>query len=124
MSAIRLRKGRKTRHCSKKDAPAELHGTWRKVSFNSKNTNRATFYEPISARATPVPTSESPEEREFVAEPGASMHMLSKKDVSSKEMEALRRSRNPTKVLTANGEVQTNEEAHVYVHDLDLFVTV
>ena len=30
----------------------------------------------------------------------------------------------PTMVVTANGEVQTNEEAQVYVHDLDLFVTV
>ena len=27
-------------------------------------------------------------------------------------------------VVTANGEVQTNEEAQVYVHDLGLFVTV
>ena len=27
-------------------------------------------------------------------------------------------------MVTANGEVQTNEEAQVYVHDLDLFVTV
>ena len=27
-------------------------------------------------------------------------------------------------VLTANGEVQTNEEAQMYVHDLDLFVTM
>ena len=30
----------------------------------------------------------------------------------------------PTTVVTANGEVQTNEEAQVYVHDLDLLVTV
>ena len=29
-----------------------------------------------------------------------------------------------TTVVTANGEVQTNEEAQVYVHDLDIFVTV
>ena len=27
-------------------------------------------------------------------------------------------------VVTASGKVQTNEEAQVYVHDLDLFVTV
>ena len=27
-------------------------------------------------------------------------------------------------VLTANGEVHTNEEAQVYVHDLNLFVTL
>ena len=29
-----------------------------------------------------------------------------------------------TTVVTASGEVPTNEEAQVYVHDLDLFVTV
>ena len=33
-------------------------------------------------------------------------------------------SSNRTSVTTANGEVQTNEEATVYVHDLVLFVTV
>ena len=27
-------------------------------------------------------------------------------------------------MVTAKGEVQTNEEAQMYVHDLDLFVTV
>ena len=52
------------------------------------------------------------------------MHMLSKKDLSSAEMETLRRSRIPTTVVTANKEVQTCEEAQAYVHDLDLFVTV
>ena len=39
-------------------------------------------------------------------------------------MEILWRSRNQTTVVTANGEVHTNEEAQVYVRDLDLFVTV
>ena len=52
------------------------------------------------------------------------MHMRSKKDLSSEELETLRRSRTPTTVVTANGEVHTNEEALVYVHDLHLFVTV
>ena len=52
------------------------------------------------------------------------MHMLSRKALSSDEMESLRRSTNPTTVVTANGEVQTDEEAQVHVHDLDLFVTV
>ena len=55
---------------------------------------------------------------------GASMHMLSRKDLSSAELEALRKSRNPTTVNTANDEVQTSEEAQVYVHDHELFVTV
>ena len=52
------------------------------------------------------------------------MHMLSKKNLSSDELDTLRRSRTPATVVTANGEVQTNEEAQVYVQDLDLFVTV
>ena len=52
------------------------------------------------------------------------MHMMSKKDLSSDELDSLRRSRNPTVVRTANGEVHTNEEAQVFVHDLNLFVTV
>ena len=39
-------------------------------------------------------------------------------------MDALRRSKTPTTVVTADGEVQTNDEAQEYVHDLDLFVTV
>ena len=43
---------------------------------------------------------------------------------SSDELDTLRRSRNSTVVLTANGEVHTNEEAQAYVHDLNLFVTL
>ena len=52
------------------------------------------------------------------------MHTLSKKDLSSDDMDTLQRSRNPTTAVTANGEVQTNEEAQVYVDDVDMFVTV
>ena len=52
------------------------------------------------------------------------MHMVSKKDLNSAELETMRISRNPTTVMTANGEVQTREEATVYVKELDLFVTV
>ena len=40
------------------------------------------------------------------------------------ELYTLRRSRSPTVVLTAGGELRTNEEAQVFVHDLNLFVTV
>ena len=60
--------------------------------YKLKNTDKATFYSPIEARATPAPTSKSPEERELVVDSGASMHMLGKKDLSSEELETLRRS--------------------------------
>ena len=52
------------------------------------------------------------------------MHMLSRKDLASAELETVRVSKRPTTVVTAHGEVQTKEEATVYVKDLDLFVTV
>ena len=46
------------------------------------------------------------------------MHMLRVKDLSSDEVETPRRSRNLITVVTANGEVQTNEKAQVYVRVL------
>ena len=52
------------------------------------------------------------------------MHMLSRKDLNSAELEPVRASESPTTVIAANGEVHTNEEATVYVRELDLFVTV
>ena len=69
-------------------------------------------------------TSKRPEEREFVVDSGAWMHMMSKKELSSEEIWTVKRSRNPTVVLTADWEVHTHEEAQVFVHDLDQFVTV
>ena len=39
-------------------------------------------------------------------------------------MDTVNRSRRPTVVLIAIGEVQTHEETQVFIHDLDLFVTV
>ena len=92
--------------------------------YNLKNADKATRYTSVEARAMPAPTSKRPEEREVVVDSGASMRMLSKKDLSSDELDTLRRSRNPITVVTANGEVQTNEEAQVCVHDPDLVVLV
>ena len=52
------------------------------------------------------------------------MHMVSKKDLNSAELETVRTSGSPTTVVTDNGEVRTNKEATVHVKELDLFVTV
>ena len=62
-----------------------------------------------------------PDEREFVLESGASMHMISKKDLSDVEMDTLTKSCSPTIAITANGELQTHGEAMVYVKELDVF---
>ena len=52
------------------------------------------------------------------------MHMISKKDLNDAEMDTLTKSCSPTIVITANGEVQTHEEATVYVKELDMFLTM
>ena len=52
------------------------------------------------------------------------MHMISKKDLSNAEMDTLTKSFSPTIVITANGEVQTHEEAIVYVKELGFFLTM
>ena len=52
------------------------------------------------------------------------MHMISKKDLSDAEMDTLTKSCSPTIVITANGEVQTHEEATVYVKELEKFSTM
>ena len=50
------------------------------------------------------------------------MHMISKKDLNSAELETVTTSRSPTTVITASGDVQTHEEATVYVKELGFFL--
>ena len=58
----------------------------------------------------PASSRIKPEEREFA---GAPMHMLSKRDSISAELETVRASRRPTTVITSNASIETNEEATV-----------
>ena len=98
---------------------------WRlaKSVLNLKEHERTTFFSSPENRCLPASTLK-PEEREFVVDSGASMHMISRKDLSDAEMDTLTKSCSPTIVITANGEVQTHEEATVYVKELDIFLTM
>ena len=98
---------------------------WRlaKSVLKLKEKNKAAFFSPSENRCLPA-SNLKPEEREFVVDSGASMHMISKKDLSDAEMDTLAKSCSPTIVITANGEVQTHEEATVYVKELDIFLTM
>ena len=72
------------------------------------------FYVPGEVKGMSAPiASKRPEEREFVVDSGASMHMMSKKELISEEMGTVKRSRNHAVVLTANEEVHTHEETCV-----------
>ena len=85
-----------------------------------KEKDKTTFFSPSENRCMPAPSTLKPEEREFVVDSGASLHMISKKDLNSAELKTVTTSISPTTVITANGEVQTNEEATVHVKELEL----
>ena len=72
----------KQERCARRDA-WELAKDVRKLK---KKDSQDTFYSPASTK---------PEERHFVIDSGASVHMLSKKDLSSGELDTLKRSRSP-----------------------------
>ena len=92
--------------------------------FKLKQNDQVTFCSPAEEWVLPAASTKEPEERKFVVDSGASMHMVSKRDFISAELETMRTSRSPTTVMTANGEVQTREQATIHVKQLDLFITV
>ena len=99
--------------------------TWRLAAniLKLKEKNKAAFFSSPENRCHLASTLK-PEEREFVVDSGASMHMISKKDLSEAEMDTLTKSCSPTIVIPANGEVLAHEEATVYVKELDIFLTM
>ena len=76
--------------------------TWRlaKNILNLKEKHKTTFLSPLENWCLPVPSTSKPKEREFVVDSGASMHMISKKDLNSAELETVTTSRSSTTVKT------------------------
>ena len=89
-----------------------------------KEKHETAFFSLSENWCLPAPSTLKPEEREFVVDSGASMHMINEKDLNSAELETVTTSRSPTTVITANGEVQTHEESTVYVKELGIFLTM
>ena len=118
-----LRTGPMKRLTDNSDAPEARLGTLPKT-YELKEKDKATFHSPAEEWVLPAASTKEPEERKFGVGSGASMHMVSKRDFNSAELETMRTSRNPTTMMTANGEVQTREEATENVKEFDLFVTV
>ena len=102
--------------------PAEMRGNLPRKSISSKRKTK--LHSILLRSGFAGRTTINSEEREFVADSGASMHMVSKKDLNKAELETVRISKSPTMVARANGEVPAKEEATVYVRELDLFVKV
>ena len=99
-------------------------GSWAKHILKLKEKDKTAFFSPSENWCLLAPSTLQPEEREFVVESSAAMHMTSKKDLSDAEMDTVTKSCSPTIVITANREVQTHEEATIYVKELDIFLTM
>ena len=73
-----------------------------------KEKHKTAFFSPSEKWCLPAPSNLKPKEREFVVDSEASMHMISKRDLNSAELETVTTSRSRMTVFTANGEMQTN----------------
>ena len=58
-----------------------------------KEKDKAAFYFPAEEWVLPAASTKEPDERQFAVDTGASMHMVSKKDLHSAELETMRTSR-------------------------------
>ena len=84
---------------------------WKMASgiLKLQEKHKTTFFSPSENWCLPSPSTIKPEEREFVVDSGASMHMISIEDLNSAELETVTKSCSPTIFITANGAVQTHE---------------
>ena len=119
-----LRIGLKKRRNGKSDVPVKQRGGWPKISEKLKEKHKTAFFSPSGNWCLSAPSTLKQEERELDVDSRASMHIISKKGSNSAELETVTTSRSPTTVITANGEVQTHEEATVHVKELDILLTV
>ena len=100
-----LRIGLKKRRNGKSDVPLKQRGGWPKNILKLKVKDKTAFFSLSETWCLRAPSNLKPEEREFVVDSGASMHMISKKELIVAEMDTLTKSCSPAIVVTANGEV-------------------
>ena len=70
------------------DVPEARLGIMPRTYTSSKKKTR--FYFPAEEWVLPAASTKEPEEREFVVDSGASVHMVSEKDLNSAELETIR----------------------------------
>ena len=87
---------------------------WRlaKNIYKLQEKEKTAFFSPTDEWILPAASTVKPKEREFVVGSGAGMHMISKKELNSAELETLTISRSPMTVITANGEMLTKRRGN------------
>ena len=95
---------------TKNDAPATQRGIWRKIFTSPRIRTKLCFMFLVKLRQCGRPLQRG--------------HKSENSQSIQEEIWTVKRSRNQKVVLTAIGEVLTHEEAQVFVHGLNQFVTV
>ena len=72
-----------------------------KNMYKLKEKDKAAFYFPAEEWLLTAASTKEPEDRKFVVDSGASVHMVCEKYVNFAELETMRTSRSPTTVMTA-----------------------
>ena len=88
----------------KSDVPKARLGIFSKTCTSSERTTK--LHCVLACGKVGTPGCVNTRAREFVVDSGASMQMVSKRDLNSAKLETMRTSRSPTTVMPANGEVQ------------------
>ena len=91
--------------CVRRDA-------WRltKNIYMLKETDKTTFCSPANEWSLLTSSTIKSEKRDFVVDVDASIHTMSRKDLNSAEFGTVIVLKNPTVVVTANGEILTTEQ--------------
>ena len=71
----------------------EARGSWPKISHKLKEKDKTAFFSPSQKRCLLAPSNLKPEEREFVVDSEASMHMISERILNPAEIESETKSR-------------------------------
>ena len=83
--------------------PAKQRGSWPKMCLK-KRSKKEQHSSHFTENRCLLASTLKPEEREFVVDSGASMYMISRKDLSDAEMDTLTKSCSPTIFITASME--------------------
>ena len=89
-----------------------------------KEKDQATFYSPTDEWTLLAPSTIKPEGGKRVCGGFRREHAQGEQEKLELSRNTVRISKSPTTVVTANGEVQTKEEATLYVREVEKLVTV
>ena len=116
--------------CAQKEA-WKLHKEVFEVDDSQKNSFFVEGFVPRTPPKKAAPARSAPPRqgprpaksgRKYIIDSGASLHMISESSLLSSEKETIRPMVNPRRIQTANGIIEVNREAYVYVEDLEIWV--